>query len=101
MFSYDEMVPEPHNAQFDRYKRSEGGKFFFMVPDDFDPKFLGEHLEKIGKAMKKGKRTGSNWKIVAGILDYHRCLYGNKKFGSQGKNNQASKNNSLFGEGYN
>ena len=50
--------------------------------------------------MKKGSKKGRNWKVVKDIFEYHVCLFGRKKFQTQGTNKQAARNTALFGRGY-
>ena len=99
LFTYDEMVKEPHLAKKERYRRVESGQFYFLVPSNFDPRFIGKKLEAVGREMKEGKYSRENWKIVDSILDYHKCLFGSKVFKANGDNNQA-KNNPKLGPGY-
>ena len=102
MFTYDEMIREPNKVVNERFKRNNGGQLFFFVPDDFDPNVIGPQLEIVGRQMAKGKREGKNWKVVANrsIKNYHKDLYGDASFRSQGDNKQASKSKQVLGDGY-
>ena len=104
LMSYDEMIEEPNKPCLSRYKREES-QISFLVPRGFDPKIMGKTFEEIGKEMKKGKRSGSNWKIVEDIYEQHRRVFGSKRFRPQGigtpKDKQAAKFHTEFGRGYN
>ena len=98
MFAYDELVLQPSKrAQYDRiesYRRRKGGQFFFSVPDGFDVAKFGKKFEEIGKEMQQGSRSfGTNWRITKNTEEFHRMLYGDAKFESQGNNKQAKTRN--------
>ena len=101
MFSYDEMIPEPTKPVNDRYFRNKdrAGEFTFLVPNGFDLKLMGEKLEEIGKEMKIGKASGTNWKIADNILEHHRRVFGSKNFRPQGISKQAT-GSEFLGPGY-
>ena len=62
-------------------------------------------FEEVGKGMKKGKKSGRDWRIVEDTFKQHRWVFGNKKFCLQGigtpKDKQAAKFHPEFGRGYN
>ena len=91
--AYDELVLQPTiRPDLDRvsnYTRDEGGQLFLQVPDGFDQVKIGKRFVAMGKEMQKGKSAGNNWAIAKDIRDFHRLLYGDAKFRTQGKNKQA------------
>ena len=43
----------------------------------------------MGKEMQNGKQEGKNWAISKDIREFHKLLYGDSKFRTQGNNKQA------------
>ena len=109
LMCYDEMVEEPLKAFNSRYQQPKP-QLSFLVPRGFNPKLVGEKLEKIGNEMKKGAVSGRNWKIVKDIKEQHTTVFGNKGFringiGSGKKKDgkdrkQAARNHPEYGRGY-
>ena len=66
-------------AHMNQYRRKKGGQFFFLCLEDFDPEIISPHLVQIGEGMSQGtKQSGSNWKIVKHIYNYHVDCFGSK-----------------------
>ena len=50
---------------------------------------MGKKFQKMGHEMEQGGRSGTNWKIMEDIKDFHHSLYGQSGFRTQGNNKQA------------
>ena len=90
MVAYDELVVQPTmRPDLDRvsnYTRDEGGQLFFQVPDGFDQVKIGKKFEAMGKEMQNSKSEDNNWAIAKDIREFHKLLYGDSKFRTQGNN---------------
>ena len=79
MFTYDELVEDPENANYGITRREEP-IMVFLIPEGMSVQELGSHLIRIGTEMIKG--SGKGYHICSSTEEYRELVFGPKNSSS-------------------